>query len=232
MHETTDAMAVPWTQRDVGWGLAAFGVWLAGFVGFAFWIRARAWQVDLGLLVSGGEALLVLPAWWLSVRKYGLGWSALGLRPFQAAALGMGCALMLGSFLFNFVYGLFLGLFHLQMQMDLTPVFAELSEPWLLLVGGAVVAPVAEEIFFRGFVFGGLRPRYGWRKAAVVSAALFALLHLTPTAILPIFLLGLIFAYLYQMSGSLWPSILMHMLTNGIALGAAYLASQMNLPGF
>jgi len=223
---------VLWTQRDIGWGLAAFAVLLVGFVGFAFWSRARAWNVDFGLLVRLGEALLVLPVWWLTVRKYGVGWSALGLRPFQAAALGVGCALMLASFLFNMVYGFFLGLFHLQMQTDLTPVFAEVSNPWLLLVGGAVIAPVAEEIFFRGFVFGGLRPRYGWRRAAVASAGLFALLHLTPTAILPIFLLGLIFAYLYQLSDSLWPSILMHVLTNSVALGAAYLASQMNMPAF
>jgi membrane protease YdiL (CAAX protease family) len=36
----------------------------------------------------------------------------------------------------------------------------------------------------------------------------------------------MIFAFLYQVSGSIWPAILMHMLTNAIALSAAYAISQ------
>ncbi|MEW5957318.1 MAG: CPBP family intramembrane glutamic endopeptidase [Chloroflexota bacterium] len=43
---------------------------------------------------------------------------------------------------------------------------------------------------------------------------------------LPIFMLGLIFAYLYQVSGSIWPAILMHILTNTLALSVAYAMSQ------
>jgi membrane protease YdiL (CAAX protease family) len=46
---------------------------------------------------------------------------------------------------------------------------------------------------------------------------------LTPTAFIPIFILGYIFAVLYRFSGSIWPGILMHVLTNSLALGAAYL---------
>jgi membrane protease YdiL (CAAX protease family) len=41
-------------------------------------------------------------------------------------------------------------------------------------------------------------------------------------AIIPIFVLGLIFAYLYHRSGSVWPAILMHVLTNALGLIAAY----------
>jgi membrane protease YdiL (CAAX protease family) len=104
-------------------------------------------------------------------------------------------------------------------------LFQDLASPWLLFLGGAIIAPVVEEIFFRGFVFGGLRPRYGWVKAAAISSAAFAVLHLTPTAILPIFILGFIFAFLYQISGSIWPGILMHILTNSLALGATYIVA-------
>jgi membrane protease YdiL (CAAX protease family) len=92
-------------------------------------------------------------------------------------------------------------------------------------LGGAIIAPVVEEIFFRGFVFGGLRPRYGWVMAAVISSIAFAVLHFTPTAIIPIFILGFIFAFLYQLSGSIWPGILMHVLTNSLALGATYIVA-------
>ena len=57
-------------------------------------------------------------------------------------------------------------------------------------------------------------------------------IHLQPLAILPIFLLGYFFAFLYQRSRSLWPSILMHMLMNALALGVALLAARMGImPG-
>ena len=53
----------------------------------------------------------------------------------------------------------------------------------------------------------------------------FALIHLQPLAIAPIFILGYIFAYLYRRSGSIWPAVIMHVSTNALGLGAAFLLS-------
>lgn len=226
MHtEPSAPHAVPWTERDVWLGLASLVLLLVVAAGLAFMVRWLAFDLDLGWLVGLGELLLLAPVWWLALRKYRAGWGALGLRGFTGKMLGLGCGLMLLSFVFNMAYGLFLALFGLRIQPDLIPILAQLSSPWPLLVGGALVAPLVEEVFFRGFVFGGLCGRYGWRRAALISAALFAVIHFTPTAILPIFLLGYIFAYLYRRSGSLWPGILMHMATNTLALGVAYLVA-------
>ena len=112
--------------------------------------------------------------------------------------------------------------FGLRVQADLTPVLRQLSTPWPLFVAVVLVGPVAEETFFRGFVFAGLRSRYDWRLAAGMSAALFAAAHLELTFFLPAFALGYLFAYLYQRSNSIWPGLILHMLLNGIALVAAY----------
>lgn len=213
---------VPWTARDVWLGIAGFTIWIVAFVGLKLAVDWLAIDVDAGLAVTSGELLLLVPVWWLTMRKYGVGWQSLGLRRFEAGALGMGCGLMLLSFLFNFVYGSALAFFGLRMQVDLVPILQSLSSPWLFLIGGAVIAPIVEEIFFRGFIFAGLRPYYGWQKAALISSLIFALVHLTLNAIVPIFILGYIFALLYQVSDSIWPSILMHVLTNTLALGAAY----------
>lgn len=222
---------VPWTTRDVWLGLVIFGLLLAIAIAVSVLVRSLSWKLDLGLMVSLAELLLLGPVWWLAVRKYRVGWETLGLRGFKGEMIGLGCGLMLLSFIFNFFYGLILALFGLRAQVDLVPIFAQLSSPWLLLIGGAVVAPIVEEVFFRGFVFAGLRQRYGWQKAALASSALFALIHLIPTAIIPIFILGYIFAYLYQRSNSIWPAILMHASTNALALGAAYMLANVNLPG-
>lgn len=222
--------SVPWTARDVWLGVAGFGVWLVAATGLGALMLLLSWQIDLGLFVTLWELPLVLPAWWFTVRKYETGWRALGIRGFDARTLGIGFALMILSMGFNLVYNLMLSQFSLQAQMDYVALFQELSSPWLLLVGGIVVAPVVEELFFRGFVFAGLRERYGARKAGLISAGLFAVVHLQPLTAVPIFLLGVVFAYLYHRSGSIWPAVIMHVLTNAVGLGAAYLASQVNMP--
>jgi membrane protease YdiL (CAAX protease family) len=134
---------------------------------------------------------------------------------------------MIMSLLFNAAWAVFLAIFDLRAQVDMVPIFAELSSPWWLLLAGIVVAPVVEELFFRGFLYAGLAQRYSWRRAAVISSALFALIHLQPLAIPPIFILGYIFAYLYRRSRSIWPAVVMHLATNALGLGAAYLLSRL-----
>jgi membrane protease YdiL (CAAX protease family) len=219
--------AVAWTPRDVWLGVILLLAWGAALVA----IQASGWltseKIDPGLYVGLAELVFLLPVWWYTVRKYGVGLRALGLRRFRAASIGLGCGLLLGSFAFNLFYNLFLALFGQRAQVDLVPVMARLSSPWFLLVAAALVAPVVEELFFRGFVYAGLRQRFGWVRAALVSSALFSVLHLQPLGIPPIFLLGLMFAFLYERSRSLWPAILMHVTMNALAVGAAYLASQM-----
>lgn len=82
-----------------------------------------------------------------------------------------------------------------------------------------------EELFFRGFVFVGLIPRWGIKRAAVFSSLIFSLFHLYPGVLLPIFFTGLLLAGLYRLTGSLWPPILAHAGQNAVALAAIGLGS-------
>ncbi len=222
--------SVPWTTRDVWLGLAALVLWMVISVAASVAVSLLSLGVDVGLMVSLAELLLLAPVWWFTVRKYKVSWRALGLRSFRGRMVGLGCGLMILSSIFNLFYSLFLALFGLQAQADLVPIFAELSSPGWLLVGGVIVAPVVEEVFFRGFVFAGLRQRYDWKKAALISSALFAVIHVSPTTMIPIFILGYIFAYLYHRSNSIWPAILMHVSTNALALGLAYVLANTSIP--
>jgi uncharacterized protein len=83
------------------------------------------------------------------------------------------------------------------------------------------VAPVAEEIFFRGFLFGGLRTRLTFVWAALVSAVIFGAFHYTGAGsltVLPqLMALGLTQAWLYERSGSIYPTIAVHMFNNALA---------------
>src|SRR5919201_3125212 len=88
-----------------------------------------------------------------------------------------------------------------------------------------VVAPAAEEFFFRGFFYRALRTRYPVRMAAVIDGALFGVIHYDfsgADALLivpPLALLGFIFCLVYERTGSIYTVIALHALNNAIAYG-------------
>lgn len=218
---------VPWSVRDTWAGVACLGLWAVLAFGTVILVRALRLDLNPGLVISALELPLLLPVWWFACRKYRTGWGQLGLAGFKPGVLGIGIGLMFLVFGFNILYSGLLARYGLRMQLDLERVFEQAASPWPLVFGGVVIAPFVEEIFFRGFVFAGLKKGYSWKTAMVVSAALFALIHLRPLAMPPIFLLGLVFAYLYQRSGSIFPAIILHILVNGLALGSASMARGM-----
>lgn len=78
------------------------------------------------------------------------------------------------------------------------------------------VGPMIEEVFFRGFAYPAFRRRMGVGAALVASAAIFSLVHLNLVAFVPIVLLGVFLAYLYERTGSLIPSMTAHAVHNTI----------------
>jgi membrane protease YdiL (CAAX protease family) len=84
------------------------------------------------------------------------------------------------------------------------------------------VAPVVEEIFFRGFFYGALRSRYSPVVAALMNGLLFGSIHFNGSAeslliLPPLALLGFIFCLVYEKTGSLYPVIGMHAFNNSLA---------------
>lgn len=86
----------------------------------------------------------------------------------------------------------------------------------ILIVGGLV--PFAEELLFRGVIYGWLRQRRGVVFSVVVSALLFALAHTNVHMALQIFVTGIVLAVLYERSRSVLVSTLAHMTVNTISL--------------
>ena len=88
----------------------------------------------------------------------------------------------------------------------------------------AFITPFSEEIFFRGFIFGGLLPRLGPWRAIVASALVFSAFHLSLGVVIPIFITGFLLAWLYWRTGSLWAAIGAHAGQNALALGVQALS--------
>jgi len=92
---------------------------------------------------------------------------------------------------------------------------SSLEVAWLLVLL-CVLVPIGEEVFFRGFIYNTLR-RWGWVWAVILSSVLFAAVHLQVVHFLPILLLGVVLAVLYQRTGSLVASMVVHGVNNLIA---------------
>jgi ABC-2 type transport system permease protein/sodium transport system permease protein len=151
---------------------------------------------------------------------------------FPAARFGLAAAL-LGMSLGVLVSELTV----LLLQLELTSISQELKDviqkkaaelntlplPLVLIVLGVIPA-LAEEMFFRGYLFRALAQRWGGVATIVATAVAFAAFHafgvtgVTLERLLPSLLMGLVLGLIAWQSGSVWPGIILHVLNNSLLL--------------
>lgn len=183
-----------------------------------------------GLLLLFGmfliqEAIFFLPMYFGLLKKYRLSFEALGFRWIGWKRLSRwvftGLGLQIGASMIS--------VFLLQATKIRVPIFGE-QVPHLPLFGADtlglitavlalnVIAPLVEEIFFRGFLLQSLAARLpGW-QASIIAAAIFAGIHFEFQVFGIMFVLSLIINFLFLRTRSLWPCIGFHMVNNSIAL--------------
>jgi membrane protease YdiL (CAAX protease family) len=88
-----------------------------------------------------------------------------------------------------------------------------------LLILAVVFAPVTEEVLFRRLIFGTMRRSVGFVPAALLSATMFTLVH-HPISMLPVFVIGLATAWIYERTGRLAAPIFVHVVYNALVVGA------------
>jgi membrane protease YdiL (CAAX protease family) len=91
----------------------------------------------------------------------------------------------------------------------------------LLFVG--VLAPLAEELYFRGLIHRWFRSRLAFWPAVLISSAIFGLGHIgSVAAVVSTFFLGVVLAVTFERGRSLWLPILIHMTNNSLAVVLTY----------
>jgi membrane protease YdiL (CAAX protease family) len=104
---------------------------------------------------------------------------------------------------------------HWTEWFDADLVWAPLPVMAVGLVEYVVIAPIFEELAFRGLLFGVLRRRFQWMPAAAISAGIFALAHgYGLIGFLSVFWSGFLWAWIYERTGSLLPGIIAHAVNN------------------
>jgi membrane protease YdiL (CAAX protease family) len=141
----------------------------------------------------------------------------------------------IGATLLSYLLTRVLELFGRSPEAGVVAQAVSTQDPTVLIVAVALVAPVAEEVFFRGVAFNAWLREYGPRRAYLGSAVLFATIHADTTSwdslvatgvtVVPVILgLGLLLAVVYHRIGSLAAAISLHAGFNAISLTLALLA--------
>ncbi len=149
-----------------------------------------------------------------------------------AVMLGIG-AVLAGGIGYYVVTAIYQALVHLH-GTDKLPQSLGVGSSTAALVGAAVfvcvVAPIAEEFFFRGFIFGGLRRMHvviggqdiGTWLAAAITGLLFGLAHTGSASaqyLIPLGFLGFVLCLVRWWTRSLYPCMALHSVNNALALG-------------
>ena len=145
---------------------------------------------------------------------------------FRPVALGTALKWMAAAYVAYWIFNVvLLGIFGEPPEQDLVRDLRETEDVAVLIGFGVLtclIAPVAEEFFFRGFMFSALAGRFGVAMAAVVTGAIFGVIHVPGAPLMGVAVLvafGVALCLLYWKTGSLIPCMALHALNNAISFG-------------
>ena len=206
---------VPWGWRELA-AVSAF----AAVVNLAFYpfsvsaFGMGGGQPSLAFFVQVvlSYALIAGVIWLVALRRHRVSWPALGFRPVDVRGLSGLLGLLAGVIVVANV--VVRSLIDMPRPPDLFIFGHGPREMALMGVLIIVAAPLAEETFFRGFLLQGIARRLRFWPSAVLTSAVFAVAHVWWQYYVPIFVLGLAFAWLFWRTGSLWAPIAAHATIN------------------
>jgi len=130
------------------------------------------------------------------------------------------------TYFYLILFGLILGLVKYNFSLEI-PGFSEQQDIlglfpkegilfFITILNATVIAPVIEEIIFRGALLNNLLTKFSIKKSVIVSSLIFSLIHFQPEVFGAIFVISLLLSRLYLKTGSLIAPIVFHILNNSL----------------
>lgn len=220
------------TAGVIGWVLFGFALAQALGVGLVFGLQAAGVPLEAvnASVFSTAVAVVVyvlaiviiigMPKWVLK-RKTTRAELGIAKKPKWMDLVWLFCAIFAYLVLTVSITALAMYLFPAaDYQQKQNIGFEALTHSWEYILAFAslvVIAPIAEEVIFRGYLFGKLKKYAAVWVSVLCSAALFAVAHGQWNVALDTFALGIVLASLRVVTGSIWASIALHALKNALA---------------
>ena len=186
-------------------------------------------SIEQSLALAALETVALVGAiYFLGMRRRGLSWAEIGLRPVSWRWIGIVTVVTLvaipltGLLTILVLLALDLPLDNPQLDFLLPEGFSWLSAAGMLLLGG-ITAPFGEELLFRGVLYPLLRNRWGLWPGVLGSSLIFAVAHGDVAVGVTGLVLGIILALVFEYSRSLWSAVLVHVLNNGLKILLLYI---------
>lgn len=165
------------------------------------------------------------PIFYFILKKYKLKPNALGfnnigfLNTLKWIAKGFGLVIVFNIFFYNVILKFVENVPGFSVQESHIPLFGEAVPDIILAIFVLVIiAPIVEEILFRGFILQTFLAKFGPKTASAISALIFTFVHFEFQSMGKIFLLGLVLNWVFMRSKSIWPCIGFHVINNAVAL--------------
>jgi membrane protease YdiL (CAAX protease family) len=222
-------IAVPWKISDTAMACALVVVgFLTIFATLQILTDITNSDTELNLtpwliaFYSAAEGLMVLAVWIFAIKKYRIRWRKVGLTtPSNSVHWSLSIMAVIMSLAFSGAYVAIINFIGIDALIPTAIPSETLGHGLSRIFNIAAIiiwAPFAEELFFRGFFLVSLIPLLGPLRASIVSAAIFAIVHLSLATMIPILITGLIFSWLYLRTRSIWYPIAAHAIQNLIAI--------------
>lgn len=120
-----------------------------------------------------------------------------------------------------------------EMVQDTVELFKNTEDKNVLIlmaITAVVVAPLCEEVVFRGYLYPVLKKFNGPWIGALLSALIFSAAHGSLAALLPLFIFGVVLVFLYEWTGSIWAPMAAHFLFNGATVAVQMLVRFGHIP--
>mgnify|MGYP002624064781 CR=1 FL=1 len=208
-------------------GLSAFilpailiGLALAAFSEDSFSVFYDSLSTNSRVLINILSATGGLAIIWVYIRKKG-GLKALGFRKNAIDKLlsrsVLGYIVYFATTLVTFALLALTNLIDLDQEQDLGLTSIQGFEWYVVFLGLVVVAPIFEEVLFRGFIYQGFKKVLPFWPAALMSSLIFALAHGQLNVAVDTFILAMVATWLFNRYNNIYPAILIHMLKNAVA---------------
>lgn len=177
----------------------------------------EGWMMILLSLMTDAMILACFGLWYYFREK------KFGFKPDYSKGLStnnIGCLIGIGIFS-QFAINIVIAIIHLIMPSaferynEISGVFDMSTAPaWLMILTVCIVGPIAEEVMFRGMIYGCIRRSFGMWPAVIISAVLFGVYHMNLVQGIYATVLGVVLALVYEKTQTIYGSIIFHVVFN------------------